>query len=259
MGRESAATHLPGVLDLPFVLFTPRSVFLRVENRSGGLLPLLAILIVSLSCAEATLMTGLPQASLEQDVRKRIAQVEEQATGVLEKSVFRVKVQDIRKQAVFELLMLRAITLFEASGWILVWVLGLAALLFGWVSLRGVKAEWYTLLSLVSLAAMTDAVRRILELVLRVQHGSLEVGLTLAAAVQAFSQNIPAPARLPLEAAAGAISPFDLWFWVLLRTGLVATRQLGRWSSLFVCVGCWLASALAKAGLAYAALSAGGR
>lgn len=227
-----------GVLDIPRVFISPRSLFSRVENVNhyGGVLLVLLTLVTLVGLA--TIETGLIDREVERRVQQRQAQLEKQFDNVVARSEFLKQLEETRKLGEFERMMTRIGVVAARPAVQLAWTLLIAALLYGAVALTGRKPEWHTLMTIVVFAGFVDLLAEIVRLSLMLQHGTMEVqtssALLLRLLPEGHSLSTGRPGAMAQAILAG-IDPFRVWFWLVVISGLTVTMQLKSWRAWLTC------------------------
>ncbi|MEK6674860.1 MAG: hypothetical protein AABZ47_04300 [Planctomycetota bacterium] len=244
-----------GVLDIPLALLSPGRVFARVENVASYGWIFLTLLTVVTMIGWATVQTGLIDRQVAERLAATEAELEKQHYDIVARSAFRQMLEDARKQGEFDLLMSRASHVVARPLYVLASVLGISALLYGVVALTGKKPEWHTLMTIVLLACYVDVVQLLVRFVLMWRYASLDVDDSFGVFVRllpvAANEQAAQTATLVGNCLSG-ISPFAIWFWVVVSMGLSRTTQLLGWRGRLTCLLFWMAAVVAKVGIAFA-------
>jgi hypothetical protein len=244
-----------GVLDIPRVFYSPRTLFGRVENVNhyGGTLLVLLTLVTLVGYA--TIETGLIDRAVERRVQERQAQLEKQFDNVVARSEFLKQLEETRKLGEFERMITRIGAVAARPAVQLAWTLLIAALLYGAVALTGRKPEWHTLMTIVVFAGFVDLLAEVVRLSLMLQHGSMEVqtssALLLRLLPDGHSLGSGRSGAIAQSLFAG-IDPFRVWFWLVVISGLTVTTQLKSWRAWLTCGLFGLVAAGVHAGVSLA-------
>ena len=117
----------------------------------------------------------------------------------------------------------------------------IAAVLYAVVALTGRKPEYHTLMAVCVYSGFIIVAARVLELAMMMYYRTTIVDTTLGALLESGKPSV-------LQ----AIDPFNLWFWILVAVGLVATNQLSRRVAVVSVVLLAGVTTLARIGLVYA-------
>jgi hypothetical protein len=151
---------------------------------------------------------------------------------------------DIQKAGEFNKLLARlGVVVFSPTA-MLASILIIAAILYAMVAMTGRKPEYHTLMSICVYAAFIELVGFALRLVMIATYRTTAVDTSLAMLAEPGEPT-------PLV----ALDPFRIWFWLLVATGLIVTRQLSRRMAVVCCVLMGLIAAGARVGLDFAAKS----
>ncbi len=96
-----------GVLDVPRVLLSPRSVFARVEDVPAYGWSLVLLLLTVTLIGFATVQTGLIDREVDRGVQAAIADLEREQFDIVERSALIKMIEDQRQEGEFLRLMTR--------------------------------------------------------------------------------------------------------------------------------------------------------
>lgn len=256
-----ATTARPvGVLDIPLVLLAPRRLFARVEDVAVYGLPLIVLLTLVTLVGYATLETGLIDREVDREVNAEIARIDAQQRDVVERSALRVLYEDARKTGEFKKLLTRMRVVIAEPIKALASALLLASVLYGAVALTGRKPEWNTLLTICVYAGFIGLLRLGMVLLLMLRYRTLEIDTSLAVLTRIIGEpgQISNEMLVVWQGLLSAVEPFRIWFWLVVISGLSATRQLRGWRAWVTCAFCWQIAAGVRMGLLIAAAKATG-
>ncbi len=242
--RHLDDTRAPESLRLrhvPLVFTSPRSLFARAEDTGayGWAMALLLLLVTLIGYAQV--QTGLLDRDVDKRTEQRQAELEKSQGNLVDRTRLTTNLEELRKAAEFEKLIMRIWVIGVAPGYFLAAFLLIAAVLYAIVALTGRKPEWHTLMSICVYAGFVELVGYGVSLAMMFHYRTMDVDTSLAA--------LGAPGQPTVWA---AVDPFRLWFWVLVAIGLIVTRQLSRRVAIASCVVMALVTFGARAGMQFA-------
>ena len=246
-----------GVLDIPRALFAPRGVFGRVEDVPAYAWALVLLLVSITVMGYLLVETGLIDREVDQQVQESIAALELEQLDVVKRSALSDMIAEKKKEGEFLRLMRRVQVIGASPIATLACVLLIPAMLYGVVALTGKKPEWHTLVTICVFASYADLIGVIVRFGMRLQFRTLFVDTSLAPLTN-FMQGEGASAAQANAVFGGlltAFDPFRVWFWLIMVTGLIVTRQLRGWRAWCVCTFFWLAAAGLRAAIAASPLA----
>jgi hypothetical protein len=219
--RESGAL---GVHHALLVYTAPRRLFARVEDTGAYGWALVTLLVVLILIGYAEVQTGLIDRSVGEDTERALAQLEVTQADLVDRIELRDRMEDIQQQGEFNKLIKRLSVIVATPAWMLASFLFIASVLYAVVALTGRKPEYHTLMSICVYSGFIILVGFVLRLAMVFHYRTAEVDTSL--------RMLAGPgAPTPLA----AIDPFRIWFWVLVATGLIVTRQLSRRMAIVSC------------------------
>lgn len=227
-----------GLMDAGRVLVAPRAVFARIEDTPAYGPALVVMLGVVMLLGYAEVQTGLIDRSVDQQTEAAIAVLEKDQAHLVDRVALREQMDTVREAGEFNKMISRLMAIGVAPVTVLASYLTVAAVLYAIVALTGRKPEWHTLMGICTYAGFIGLVAIVLRLAMVVAYRTIDVDTSLG---------MLAPTGQPSWMA--AIDPFRVWFWVLVATGLIVTRQLGRRLAIASCIGMALLAAGVRAGM----------
>lgn len=240
----SAEEHAPrpvGLSDAALVLTSPRSVFRRVEDTGAYGMTLLSLILIMFAFGWAESQTGLIDRTVDQATERQLMVLEETQGHLLDRVELAERIERAQKEGEFNKLMFRLGAMLVAPGGLLVSILLIAAFFYAAVALTGRKPEYHTLTGVCTYAGVVIVVAAAVRLAMVVYYRSTEFDTSLRYLWTGEGVN-------PLV----AIDPFRVWFWCLVATGLIVTRQLGRIGAISLCTLCLLIGSAARVGISAA-------
>lgn len=243
--------------DILPALAAPRSVFARVEDVFAYGWTLAILLTAVTVLGYALVQTGLIDRRVEARVEAQVAELEATQMDIVARSELSKLIANKRQEGEFNKLMARVGVVAARPLATLAIALLLPAMLYGVVALTGKKPEWHTLVTIAVFASFADVAGQAVRLGFMLRFQTLEVDTSMGLLARWMSVADPAAAQS--RAAVGglltAVDPFRMWFWIMMATGLHVTMQLSRWKAWLGCGMCWLVAAIARAGIAVAAIA----
>jgi len=245
MSPTVPATPL-GVRHALLMYASPRRVFSRVEDNGayGWALATLILLVTLIGYAQ--IQTGLIDRDVALQTEAKLAELEKTQGDLLDRSELRDRMEAIHKQAEFTRMITRLGVVIATPLQFVVSFLLIAATLYAVVALTGRKPEYHTLMSICVFAGFIELAGHALRLGMMLYYKTTEVDTTLGA--------LGTPGKPTILA---AIDPFHIWFWVLVATGLIVTRQLSRKMAIAVCAAIYLLSFGLRAAMPFVLANAG--
>jgi hypothetical protein len=233
--------------DALYVLVSPRSVFRRMQDTPayGWTLAFLILLITLLGVI--AIQSGLVDLRTDRMTEQRLARLELDQKDLITQSELSRRMEDVREEGEFWKVMAQAEAVLFAPISMVVSILLIGSLLYAAVALSGRKPEYHTLVSICVYAAVVDVLAAGLRVAMMMIYRTDRVETSLSVLTRGMEGSGQLTTLL------SGFDPFVAWFWVLVRTGLVETWQLGRVASTVVClllfvVSCGLRVAAAHAG-----------
>lgn len=245
-GAGPAEAHAPrpvGLADAALVVTSPRRVFRRVEDTGAYGLTLFSLVLLMFAFGWAESQTGLIDRTVDQSTERELMVLEETQGHLLDRVELAERIARIGEQGEFNKLMFRLGAMLVAPAGLLVSVLLIAAFFYAAVALTGRKPEYHTLTGVCTYAAVVVVIAAAVRLAMVIYYRSTEFDTSLRYLWTGEGVN-------PLV----AIDPFRIWFWCLVATGLIVTRQLGRLGAISLCTLCLLIGSAARVGISAASL-----
>ncbi len=242
--RHLDDTRAPESLRLrhvPMVFTSPRALFARVEDTGAYGWALVTLILLVTLIGYAQVQTGLIDHDVDKLTEQRLAELEKTQGNLVDRSRLRTSLEDVRKTAEFEKLIMRIVVIGVAPANFLASFMLIAAVLYAAVALTGRKPEWHTLMSICVYAGFVELIAYGVSLAMMLYYRTTSVNTSLAP--------LGAPGEPTVWA---AVDPFRLWFWVLVAIGLIVTRQLSRRVAIASCVFLALVTFGARAALQFA-------
>ena len=150
---------------------------------------------------------------------------------MVERSALHVLYEDARKTGEFKKLLTRMRVVIAEPIKALASALLLASVLYGAVALTGRKPEWNTLLTICVYAGFIGLLRLGMVLLLMLRYKTLEIDTSLAVLTRIIGEpgQISNEMLVVWQGLLSAVEPFRIWFWLVVISGLSATRQLRGW------------------------------
>jgi len=218
------------VRDAATMVWAPRSVFRRMVDVSTYGWTLTWLVLLTTVLGFFTIQTGLIDRDVDQATEQRLSRLELDQTDLISRSELSERMQDVREEGEFWKFMARTQALLFSPAHLVASILLIASVLYATVALSGRKPEYHTLVSICVYASVVELIGMALRVAMMMFYRTMAVDTSLALLVPAGDS------PTPLRAVLGGIDPFEIWFWYLVRTGLVTTWQLGRGWSAVVCV-----------------------
>jgi len=213
-----------GVQHALLVYTAPRRLFARVEDTGAYGWALVTLLVALILIGYAEVQTGLIDRSVGEQTEKALAELEATQADLVDRIELRDRMEDIRKQGEFNKLIARLGVIVFTPTYALASFLFIASVLYAIVALTGRKPEYHTLMSICVYSGFIVLAGFALRLAMVFYFRTTEVDTSL--------KLLGAPGTpTPLA----AIDPFRIWFWVLVATGLIVTRQLSRRMAIVSC------------------------
>ncbi len=229
-GSVQTESLSPRARDAVYVLFAPRSVYERVEDTAAYGWTFAFLILLTTLLGAVTIQTGLIDQSMDRLTEDRLASLELTRNDRDSRLKLSQRMEDVRKDGEFLKMMARAHALLFAPAHLIASILLISAVLYAAVALSGRKPEYHTLVAICVYASVVELVAMGLRVAMMMVFRTAEVDMSLA---------LLAPSSMPkgwMLTVLGSVSPFQVWFWYLVRSGLVTTWQLGRIWSVVVCV-----------------------
>jgi hypothetical protein len=206
-------------------LVAPRGVFARIEDTPAYGPTLVLMLGVVMLLGYAEVQTGLIDRSVDVQTEAAIAHLEKDQAHLVDRVALREQMDTVREGGEFNKMISRLMAIGLSPVKVLATLLTVAAVLYAIVALTGRKPEWHTLMGICTYAGVIGLVAVMLRMAMVIAYRTIDVDTSLA---------MLAPPGKPSWMS--AIDPFRVWFWVLVGTGLIVTRQLGPRLAIASCV-----------------------
>jgi hypothetical protein len=223
------------------VFVAPGSVFSRVEDNGAYGWALVLLLGLVTLIGYATVQTGLIDRDVDQATESQLAELEKTQGHLVDRAQLKDQMESVRKGAEFNKVVARLMAVVISPVQLLASFLLIAAVLYAAVALTGRKPEYHTLMGICVYSGFIIVAARALELAMMIFYRTTNVDTSLAA--------LAAPGKPSFWL---GIDPFNLWFWLLVGVGLVATNQLSRRMAIVAVFLLALVTTGARIGLAYA-------
>ncbi len=243
--NEAIQTTPLGVRHALLMYASPRSVFARVEDTGAYGWSLATLILLVTLIGYAQIQTGLIDRNVAIQTEAQLAELEKTQADLLDRAELRDRMESIHKQAEFTRMMVRLGVVIAAPLQFLVSFLLISAVLYAAVALTGRKPEYQTLMSICVFAGFIELAGYALRLGMMLYYKTTEVDTTLGA--------LAAPGKPSVLA---AVDPFQIWFWLLVATGLIVTQQLSNKMAITMCVAIYLLSFGARAAMQFAGTGA---
>ena len=234
----------PGVRHALLVFTSPGDLFRRLEDTGtyGWSLVTLIGLVMLIGYAEVS--TGLIDRVVDQQTEQGLAKLEKEQAHLVDRIELKDRMDAVRKTGEFSKLLARLGAIGFAPVSVLASLLLISSLLYAAVALTGRKPEYHTLMSICVYAGFVTLAACALRLTMVVWYRTTQVDTSLGMLADDGKPTVLSP-----------VDPFRSWFWVLVATGLVVTRQLSRRMAIVTCVLLGLTAAGIRVGISFAASS----
>lgn len=230
-----------GVRHAVLVCTAPRTLFARVEDTGAYGWTLVTLIGLLTLTGYTEVQTGLIDRVVDQRTEEALATLEKTQADLVDRIELRERMDDVRKAGEFNKLLSRLGVIVFNPTFLLASFLFIASVLYAVVALTGRKPEYHTLMSICVYSGFIVVVGYVLRLVMVIYYRTTEVDTSLGMLV--------APGK---PTALSAVDPFQIWFWVLVATGLMVTRQLSRRIAIVSCALMGLTAVGVRIGIAYA-------
>lgn len=235
-----------GLRHIPWVIMRPTAVFARMEDTGAYGKALVVLLALAVLVGYAQVQTGLIDRVVDQQTESQLAELEKAQYGVVDKLELKDAMDNVRKSGQFMKMLQRLGAVVFSPTYLLISSLLISSLLYAAVALTGRKPEWHTLMSICVYAAFIDLIAMTLRLAMMLSYRTLNLDTSLGLLVEPGKPTVLA-----------GIDPFRIWFWMLVLTGLIVTRQLSRRAAWVSCGLMFAMSTGAVIGLQYLPSMAG--
>ena len=247
VGRPEAAAlpgGSPGVRHALQVFTSPRDLFARVVDTGtyGWSLVTLIGLVMLIGYAEVA--TGLIDHVVDQQTEQGLARLEQQQAHLVDRIELKGRMDDVRKTGEFNKLLARLGAIGLAPAYMLASLLLISSFLYAAVALTGRKPEYHTLMSICVYSAFVTLAACALRLTMVVSYRTTQVDTSMGMLAEVGKPTV-----------LSAVDPFRIWFWALVATGLVVTRQLSRRMAIVTCALLAITAAGIRVGMSFAASS----
>lgn len=225
-----------------FMIYTsPRALFSRVEDTGtyGWALATLLLLVTGLGFLEVK--TGLIDRTVDIKTELSLATMEKNQADLIDRVELRDRMDDVRKAGEFNKMLARLGVVVVKPVYLLVSMLLISSVFYALVAMTGRKPEYHTLMSICVYSAFIVLVGYVVRLAMVIAYRTSAVETSLAMLA-------PPGQGTPLA----GIDVFRIWFWVLLASGLIITRQVGRRMAIVSCSVLALSAAGVRIALSYA-------
>ncbi len=213
-----------GVHHALLIYSAPRRLFSRVEDTGAYGWALVALLVLLGLIGYAEVQTGLIDRNVDEQTEQALARLEASQADLVDRIELRDRMEDVRKQSEFNRLLARLGVIVFTPTWTLASFLFIASILYALVALTGRKPEYHTLMSICVYSGFIVLVGHMVRLAMVLYYRTANVDTSLG---MLADPGKPTPFS--------AIDPFQIWFWVLVATGLIVTRQLSRRMAIVSC------------------------
>ncbi len=230
-----------GLFQVPWVFTSPVRLFRRVEDTGAYGWPLVVLLALSVLIGYAEIQTGLIDRVVALQTERQLAELEKTQGLLVDRMELRDRMDDLRKQGEFMVLIRRLGAVALTPLHLLVSFLFISSILYAAVALTGRKPEYHTLMSICVYAGFVQLSGYALRLIMMLCYRTSQVDTSLAMLAE--------PGK---PTALAAIDPFRIWFWVLVVVGVCVTQQLRRRTAIVWCGLMFLLASAVPVGLSFA-------
>ncbi len=220
----------------------PIALFRRVDDTGAYGGTLFALLLISFVAGYVEVASGLTDRTVDEQTERRLADLELHQGGLIDRVELTDRMEDIRKEGEFNKLLARLGVIVATPAYLLTSYLLIAALFYAIVAMTGRKPEYQTLMSICVFAGVIEVIGLVLRVAMVIYYKDPTMRTSL---------DLLAPVGEP--SALVAVDPFRTWFWILVMTGLIVTRQLSKRVAIVSVLLFVLIAAGARVGLSFSA------
>jgi len=203
----------------------PRRVFSLVEDTGAYGWALVTLIVLTTLIGYVQVQTGLIDSVVDRQTEAALAKLEKSQVGPVDRVKLHDEMEATRKAGAFNKTMARLSAMVAAPVSLLASFLLIASVLYAVVAMTGRKPEYHTLMGICVYAGFMTLLGYAVQLAMMMYNRRLDMDTTLASLMPGAHPNWLA-----------AIDPFSIWFWALVATGLIVTRQLGKRTAIALCV-----------------------
>lgn len=223
---------------------SPRRLFERVEESTPYGWALCVLLMLLALCGYVVVASGLVEREVDQSAERAVAQFESGRLGEISQTRLDEEMSELREAKWFWNVIRSGWSILAGPVNIVGRIFVGAGIIYVVVALSGRRPIYGLAVTIFVYAGYTEVLREVLRVYLMLSGLTTDVDTSLAAV-------LPSGAAVwgPTWVALRAVDPFAVWFWSLVATGVIVTRQLPVRRAVVVCVLLGLMEGLGHAGV----------